>query len=116
MRSNRARGKRAIAGSDCDLALALGSKAIYGERIARHVQLPVTADVEAGYGGTDETATELAFAMISAGAVGLNFEDGTGDVGNPLFPWEQQVERIERLREVSNAIRVPSEINKLFEN
>jgi 2-methylisocitrate lyase-like PEP mutase family enzyme len=81
------------------------------ERIARHVQLPVSADLEAGYGGTDEAVTELAYAMIAAGAVGLNFEDATGDVRNPLFPIEQQVERIKRLREVSSAIRVPVVIN-----
>ena len=81
------------------------------ERIARHSQLPVSADLEAGYGETDEAVTELAFAMISAGAVGLNFEDGTGDARNPLFPVEQQVERIKRLREVANMLRVPVVIN-----
>lgn len=81
------------------------------ERIARHVELPVSADLEAGYGQTDEAAAELAFAMISAGAVGLNFEDSTGDPRNPLLPLEQQVERIKRLREVANAIRVPVVIN-----
>jgi 2-methylisocitrate lyase-like PEP mutase family enzyme len=81
------------------------------ERIARHVQLPVSADLEAGYGGTDEAVTELAYALIAAGAVGLNFEDATGDARNPLFPVAQQVERIQRLREVSNAIHVPVVIN-----
>jgi len=81
------------------------------ERIARHVQLPVSADLEAGYGETDEAAAELAFAMISAGAVGLNFEDSTGDARNPLLPLEQQVERIKRLREIASAIRVPVVIN-----
>ncbi|MGO8815226.1 MAG: isocitrate lyase/phosphoenolpyruvate mutase family protein [Terriglobia bacterium] len=81
------------------------------ERIARRVQLPVSADLEAGYGPTDDAAAELAFAMISAGAVGLNFEDGTGDERNPLLPVEQQVERIKRLREVADAIRVPVVIN-----
>jgi 2-methylisocitrate lyase-like PEP mutase family enzyme len=71
----------------------------------------VSADLEAGYGGTDEAVTELAYAMIAAGAVGLNFEDATRDARNPLFPVEQQVERIQRLREVSNAIHVPVVIN-----
>jgi 2-methylisocitrate lyase-like PEP mutase family enzyme len=81
------------------------------ERIARHVQLPVSADLEAGYGGTDEAVTELAYAMIAAGAVGLNFEDRTGDARHPLFPVEEQVKRIKRLREVSSAIHVPVVIN-----
>jgi 2-methylisocitrate lyase-like PEP mutase family enzyme len=81
------------------------------ERIARHVQLPVSADLESGYGATDDGAAELASAMIAAGAVGLNFEDGTGDARNPLFPLEQQVERIRRLRQASNALQVPVVIN-----
>ena len=81
------------------------------ERIAQHVRVPVSADLEAGYGNTDEAVTELAFAMISAGAVGLNFEDSTGDPMNPLLPVEQQVERIRRLREVTNVLGVPVVIN-----
>ena len=81
------------------------------ERIARRVQLPVSADLEAGYGGTDEAVTELAYAMIAAGAVGLNFEDATGDARNPLFTVEQQVEKIQRLREVASALHVPVVIN-----
>jgi 2-methylisocitrate lyase-like PEP mutase family enzyme len=81
------------------------------DRIARHAKLPVSADLEAGYGETDEAIAELAFAMISAGAVGLNFEDGTGDPRNPLQPVEKQVQRIRRLREVANVLRVPVVIN-----
>lgn len=42
------------------------------ERIARAVDVPVTADLEAGYG--DPVAT--ARAAWAAGAVGMNFEDG----------------------------------------
>lgn len=44
-------------------------------RIARAVELPVTADLEAGYG--DPVAT--ARAAWEAGAVGMNLEDGAGD-------------------------------------
>lgn len=44
-------------------------------RIARIVKIPVTADVEAGYGDPVETATQV----WAAGAVGLNLEDITGD-------------------------------------
>lgn len=81
------------------------------ERIARYTQIPVSADLEAGYGGTEKAVTELANNLISAGAVGLNFEDGTGDPGSPLFPLEQQVERIRRLREVADARGVPVVVN-----
>ena len=81
------------------------------ERIARHVELPVSADLEAGYGDTTDAVAELASAMVDAGAVGLNFEDSTGDPRNPLFPVEQQAARIRRLREATNATGVPVVIN-----
>src|SRR5512137_1050793 len=49
------------------------------ERIARAVRVPVTADVEAGYGTTVPEMIETAKALIAAGAVGMNLEDVTGD-------------------------------------
>src|SRR5438105_12090769 len=47
------------------------------ERIARAVDLPVSADLEAGYGETLEAVAETMRLAILAGAVGVNFEDGT---------------------------------------
>src|SRR5689334_18324173 len=44
-------------------------------RIARAVQVPVTADVEAGYGKKPEDAARTARDLILAGAVGMNLED-----------------------------------------
>lgn len=45
------------------------------KRIARAVQVPVTADVEAGYGDAEQTAREV----WAAGAVGMNLEDSTSE-------------------------------------
>src|SRR4029453_5929516 len=48
------------------------------ERIARGVRVPVSADVEAGYGGTPDQVCETVRGVIGAGAVGINLEDGSG--------------------------------------
>src|SRR5213082_3103955 len=48
-------------------------------RIAKAVNVPVTADVEAGYGDRPEDAARTAREVIEAGAVGMNLEDGTDD-------------------------------------
>ena len=48
-------------------------------RITASVRVPVTADMEAGYGPTLESAAETARGVIAAGAVGLNLEDGTNE-------------------------------------
>src|SRR5580700_6610309 len=45
-------------------------------RIAEAVEVPVTADVEAGYGSTPEEVADTAREVIAAGAVGMNLEDG----------------------------------------
>jgi len=52
-------------------------------RIAKAVDVPVTADVEAGYGTSPEEVAETAREVIAAGAVGMNLEDG--DEGRPGF-------------------------------
>lgn len=47
-------------------------------RIVRSVRVPVSADVEAGYGDTPEDVCETVRGVVGAGAVGINLEDGTG--------------------------------------
>ena len=46
-------------------------------RIASAVKVPVTADVEAGYGIAPEDAARTARDVLAAGAVGMNLEDAT---------------------------------------
>jgi 2-methylisocitrate lyase-like PEP mutase family enzyme len=62
-------------------------------RIVAAVQAPVTADVEAGYGPKPEDVATTIRGVIAAGAVGVNLEDNTGRF-QPLYPIEEQVERI----------------------
>jgi 2-methylisocitrate lyase-like PEP mutase family enzyme len=68
-------------------------------RIATAVKVPVTADVEAGYGGRPEDAARTACEVGEAGAVGMNLEDATGDPGKPLFEQTLQVERVRAVKE-----------------
>ncbi|HET7206253.1 MAG TPA: isocitrate lyase/phosphoenolpyruvate mutase family protein [Terriglobales bacterium] len=75
-------------------------------RIARAVTVPVTADVEAGYGHRPEDAALTAQAVIDAGAVGMNLEDGTGDPAKPLVDLSLQLEKIRALREAAMKARV----------
>jgi 2-methylisocitrate lyase-like PEP mutase family enzyme len=78
-------------------------------RMASAVELPVTADLEAGYG---LSADELVARMLEAGAVGLNLEDTVRDGTEPrLGPMEPQVERIAAIRRAATAAGVPVVIN-----
>jgi 2-methylisocitrate lyase-like PEP mutase family enzyme len=68
-------------------------------RIARAVELPVTADVEAGYGDRPQDAARTARDVLAAGAIGMNLEDSTRDPLRPLFELSLQVERVKAVRE-----------------
>jgi 2-methylisocitrate lyase-like PEP mutase family enzyme len=70
-------------------------------RIARAVRVPVSADVERGYGDRPEDAAETARQVIEAGAVGMNLEDGTGDAQRPLLDLSLQLEKIRAVREAA---------------
>src|ERR1700674_5220650 len=50
-------------------------------RIARAVAVPVTADIESGYGTTPEAVGRSVREIIRAGAVGINLEDGLRPAG-----------------------------------
>jgi 2-methylisocitrate lyase-like PEP mutase family enzyme len=65
-------------------------------RIAGAVEVPVTADIEDGYG---LSADELAGHLLDAGAVGCNLEDSDhGPTDAPLVPAEQFAERVAALK------------------
>ncbi|HEU5261327.1 MAG TPA: isocitrate lyase/phosphoenolpyruvate mutase family protein [Gemmatimonadales bacterium] len=78
-------------------------------RIAAAVRLPVTADMEAGYGTTPEAAAETARGVIAAGAIGLNLEDGTNE--GSLVDVVLHVERIRAVREAGAAAGISVVVN-----
>jgi 2-methylisocitrate lyase-like PEP mutase family enzyme len=80
-------------------------------RIARAVKVPVTADVEAGYGDRPEDAAITARAVIEAGAVGMNLEDATGDSLQPLVELQLQLEKIGAVREMAARFKMPLVLN-----
>lgn len=78
---------------------------------ASSVKVPVTADVEAGYGDTPEDAFRTTQRVISSGAVGMNFEDATGDARHPLAELSLQLERIHAIRDAAAKFDVALVLN-----
>jgi 2-methylisocitrate lyase-like PEP mutase family enzyme len=111
-------GAQAIATTSAGMAFMLGYPD--GQRITREemleavarvvdaVDLPVTADVEAGYGDTADDAAATARGVVEAGAVGLNLEDAT-TFG--LLPVEEFVAKIDAVRRVGEESGVPLVLN-----
>jgi 2-methylisocitrate lyase-like PEP mutase family enzyme len=80
-------------------------------RIVRAVKVPVTADIEWGYGSTAEDVARTTREVIEAGAVGVNLEDATGRADQPLLTLERAVEKIRAARETAAQLRVPIVLN-----
>ncbi len=76
-------------------------------RIARCVGVPVTADLEAGYGDVSATAA----ALVESGAVGLNIEDIDDPESKELVALPEQVKRIRTVRRVGTELGVNIVIN-----
>jgi 2-methylisocitrate lyase-like PEP mutase family enzyme len=81
-------------------------------RIAAAVRVPVTADIEAGYGETPEAVAETIRGVLEAGAVGVNLEDSWERDGRAaLVDLSLQEERIRAAREAAQAAAIPLVIN-----
>ena len=80
-------------------------------RIAEAVEVPVTADVEAGFGNTPEEVADTAREVIAAGAVGMNLEDGIEGKPDFLVDMNLQKEIIRAVLEVAEGAGIPFALN-----
>lgn len=120
-RQFEAAGFGAIATTSGGVAWALGfadgEKAPWNEvveatrRIVQAVRVPVTADIEGGYGETPSEVGQHIGEIVAAGVVGFNLEDGTPRTDQPIRPIEDAVARIRAARAAADAAGVPAVIN-----
>jgi 2-methylisocitrate lyase-like PEP mutase family enzyme len=75
-------------------------------RIVAAVKIPVTADVEGGYGPGQEDVEATVAAVIAVGAVGLNIEDSQAP-GGPLFDVAAQARRLRAARSAAGLAGLP---------
>ena len=93
-------------GQELSFALALANL----KRIVASVDLPVTIDLEGGYGISPAEVRETAAQVIAAGAVGINFEDQIVG-GDGLYEVEDQCARIAAIRAAAEQAAIAFFIN-----
>ena len=93
-------------GEQMPLELALANL----KRIVAAVDLPVTLDVEGGYGQSPAQVRATAEQVIDAGAVGINFEDQVVG-GDDLYSLGDQCARISAIRAAADERDLPLFIN-----
>ena len=93
-------------GEQLSLELAIANL----ERIVRAVELPVSIDLEAGYGPRPEDVSSSVTLAIRAGAIGINLEDGLDDEKG-IRGLAEQVTRVRAARAAADSLDVPLYIN-----
>ncbi|WP_051795532.1 oxaloacetate decarboxylase [Streptomyces sp. NRRL S-87] len=78
--------------------------------------LPVTADLESGFGEKPEDVAETVRLAAAAGLVGGSVEDSTGRAADPVRPLGEAVERIAAAVEAARALGFPFTVTARAEN
>src|SRR5262249_54953618 len=78
--------------------------------------LPVSADLEKGFGDTPAEAAETIGLAAQIGLVGGSIEDATGDAGRPLFDIGYAAERVAAAAAAAHALPFPFTLTARSEN
>lgn len=111
-------GFEALATTSAGLAFALGKPdgegaVDRGETLANAraivaaTPLPVSGDLENGFGDAPEACAETIRLAADAGLVGGSIEDATGRAGDPIYPHAQAVERVRGAVAAARALPYP---------
>jgi 2-methylisocitrate lyase-like PEP mutase family enzyme len=116
-------GFRALASTSSGFAFTLGrlDGAATADEVVEHAgmlaaatDLPVSVDLENGYGRTPPEVARAIARVAGAGAVGASIEDY--DRGEGIYPLERAVERVAAAAEAARALDVPFTLTARAEN
>lgn len=118
-------GFEALATTSAGCAFALGQRdyTLTREQVLAHAKeivaatdLPVSADLESGFGDDPETVAETFQSAIKTGLAGGSMEDATGRRDDPIYEHELAVDRVRAAAEVTNALPFPFMLTARSEN
>lgn len=114
-------GFKAIATTSAGIAYALGfpdgeklninDLILTTKQIAQRISIPLSVDIEKGYGETAEEVKKNVRKIIEAGAVGVNIEDGNNVPDPYLDELPLMIEKIQALAELKEEMGIPFVIN-----
>lgn len=88
----------------------------YAATIASASNLPVSADLENGFGDAPEVVAETIRLAAAAGVVGGSIEDATGRSDHPIYDFEPAVERVRAAVAAAHALPFPFTVTARAEN
>jgi 2-methylisocitrate lyase-like PEP mutase family enzyme len=118
-------GFEALATTSAGMAFALGRRdgavsreeaLAHARAIAEATPLPVSADLENGFGDAPEAVAETLRLAAATGLVGASIEDATGDADRPIYDRSLAVERIAAAVEAVRGLPFPFTLTARAEN
>jgi 2-methylisocitrate lyase-like PEP mutase family enzyme len=88
----------------------------HARAIVAATDLPVSADLEKGFGDAPEAAAETIRLAAETGLVGGSIEDATGDKDRPLYDLAHATERVAAAVEAARALPFPFTLTARAEN
>jgi len=88
----------------------------HARAIVEAVDLPVSADLENGFGASPQDAAETIRRAGEIGLAGGSIEDASGDAAKPLYDLGHAVERVAAAVEAARALRRPFVLTARAEN
>jgi 2-methylisocitrate lyase-like PEP mutase family enzyme len=86
-------------------------------RIVASVTVPVSADIEGGYGRDPAAVYRNIQALVSTGIAGCNFEDAiAGEAAGGLYPITEQLDRIRAARSAADDLGLPIVLNAVIDS
>ena len=85
-------------------------------QIVAATTLPVSGDLENGYGDAPEYAAETIRRGAQIGLVGGSIEDSTGRKEDPIYPFELSVERVKAALQAARSVGFPFTFTARAEN
>lgn len=99
-----------------DLSVPRGHMLEHLAQIAAATSLPVSADLQNGFGDAPEEMARTIKLAAQAGVVGGSIEDSTGRPGNPLYELALAADRIRAAAEAARALPFPFTLTARAEN
>lgn len=100
----------------CDNTVGREQIIAHISRIAAATDLPVSADLENGFGDAPESAAETIRLAAAAGVVGGSIEDASGRSEDPIYEREHAAERIRAAAEAARSFPYPFTLTGRAEN
>jgi 2-methylisocitrate lyase-like PEP mutase family enzyme len=92
---------------DAEMAVSRDLAIAHATHIAQSTALPVSADLENGFGHEPIEVRETVLRAIDAGLAGCSIEDFTTDPAMPLYPVDDAIERIVMARQTIDETGLP---------